>query len=307
MYHILQDRKMDLPQILTNALKLFLKTEEAENSIELKGKEEATSMTQNIYKLIRAFIYYQPLLILTRMYYSWTIWFLSRIIDGLVALLPYLAGDNAKTLKFSVERLLGLLIGVISLMVGFDHEKVGDNMAKRKRKPFGTMPQDKIDNATYEQEMNANKAKFSCDLKIHQYEHAFDSFSAARQSVGVRQGNVRRMSASSDLLHHSYYNSNHLQSSSSSEDTLIPERGNYRRCSISPGTLESMTIPRSRHFSNDSAKSNRDIDALDTPHMHGHDAETRKMINEREPGDGDAFEDHSELLSMQVETYMDIK
>ena len=41
--------------------------------------------------------------------------------------------------------------------------------------------------------------------------------------------------------------------------------------------------------------------------MHGHDAETRKMINEREPGDGDAFEDHSELLSMQVETYMDIK
>ena len=115
---------MDLPQILTNALKLFLKTEEAENSIELKGKEEATSMTQNIYKLIRAFIYYQPLLILTRMYYSWTIWFLSRIIDGLVALLPYLAGDNAKTLKFSVERLLGLLIGVISLMVGFDHEKI---------------------------------------------------------------------------------------------------------------------------------------------------------------------------------------
>ena len=68
-----------------------------------------------------------------------------------------------------------------------------------------------------------------------------------------------------------------------------------------------MTIPRSRHFSNDSAKSNRDIDALDTPHMHGHDAETRKMINEREPGDGDAFEDHSELLSMKVETYMDIK
>ena len=104
-----------------------------------------------------------------------------------------------------------------------------------------------------------------------------------------------------------YYNSNNLQSSSSSEDTLIPERGSYRRCSISPGTLESMTIPRSRHFSNESAKSNRDIDALDTSHRHGQDAETGKMMDKREPGDGDAFEDHSELLSMQVETYMDMK
>ena len=296
IYHILQDKKMDLPQILTNALKLFLKTEEADNLIEIKGKEEATSMTQNIYKLIRAFIYYQPLLILTRMYYSWTIWFLKRIIDCLVALLPYLAGDNSKTLKLSVERLLGLLIGVISLMVGFDHEKVGDNIAKRKRKPFGIMPQDRVDNGNYEQGINANKAKFSCDLKIHQYEHAFDSFSAARQSVGVREGNVRRMSATSDLLHHPYYNSNGLQSSSSSEDTLIQDRGSYRRCSISPGTLESMTIPRSRHFSNESSKSNL-----------GHDAGTRKLADEREPGDGNAFEDHSELLSMQVETYMDIK
>ena len=57
-----------------------------------------------------------------------------------------------------------------------------------------------------------------------------------------------------------------------------------------------MTIPRSRHFSNESAKSNL-----------SHEAATRKLVNEREPGDGNAFEDHSELLSMQVETYMDIK
>ena len=311
---IKQEKNRNYPQILTNALNMFLESEAKDIPKEIKeGQEEANTMTQNVYKLIRTFIYYQPPLILSRMCYRWTIWTIQSVINGLFALLPYLAGDDYKNLKYSVEKLLGFLIGFFGPVIGYDYEKVREYGLNKKGKAFGIKPQDRaIGSDPDEQRMgNTTRAKFSCDLKIHQYEHAFDSFSSARRHVAGVGGDGRRMSASfaTDHLHRSHNNAGHLQSGNISENNM--NMANTRRLSIAPGALESMIAQKTRHVSSGSQQDNRDINSMDQSNDNelglGDDAESHAYYSQREPGDGDSFEDDSELLSMQVETYMDAK
>ena len=200
---------------------MFLETEEKnkpQTSADDKGQNntEADTMSQKIYQLVRAFVYYQPPLILTRMCYRWTKWTIQAIINSLLELLPYLTGDETKNLKFTVEKLLGFLIGFFGPVIGYDYEKVRETAAKRKGRALGiraqpTHPQDD------DQLQNSNKARFSCDLKIHKYEHAFDNLNTARkhfmsQDAGLGGGHDgRRISISSDRLHHYHRQQHHNQ------------------------------------------------------------------------------------------------
>lgn len=88
-----------MPQILTNALNMFLETEDKNKPSEIQGQDEVSTMSQNLYRLIRAFVYYQPPLILTRMCYRWACWTIRVLINALFDLLPYLTGDDTKNLK----------------------------------------------------------------------------------------------------------------------------------------------------------------------------------------------------------------
>ena len=308
---------------------MFLETEEKNKpptSADNKGQNntEADTMSQKIYQLVRAFVYYQPPLILTRMCYRWTKWTIQAIINSLLELLPYLTGDETKNLKFTVEKLLGFLIGFFGPVIGYDYEKVRETAAKRKGRALGiraqpTHPQDD------DQLQNSNKARFSCDLKIHKYEHAFDNLNTARkhfmsQDAGLGGGHDgRRISISSDRLHHYHRQQHHNQpeyfgqTRQMSDNNLNLPTDKMRRSSIQPGTLESMMMnPKRRHYSSGSSASHRDFEDRESNYdgnfALGEDAQS--MIEIRGSDEGDQMyvnEDNSELLSMQVETYMDTK
>ena len=307
---------------------MFLETEEMnkpQSSADFKGQnsKQVNTMSQKVYKLVRAFVYYQPPLILTRMCYRWTIWTIQAVINSLLELLPYLTGDDTKNLKFTVEKLLGFLIGFFGPVIGYDYEKVRQTAANKKGRALGIRPQSAHPDND-DQMYNSNKAKFSCDLKIHKYEHAFDSLNAARRHFmtqdaggGVHDG--RRMSVSSDRLHHYHHYQPHNQpeyygqSRQMSDNNLNLATDKMRRSSISPGTLESMMMtPKMRHFSSGSSASHRDFEDRESAHdvnlVLGEDAQS--MLDMRGSDEIDPSyidEDNSELLSMQVETYMDTK
>ena len=304
---------------------MFLETEEKNKpqaATDIKGQtnDEADTMSKRVYQLVRAFIYYQPPLILTRLCYRWSKWTIQAIINSLLELLPYLTGDDTKNLKFTVEKLLGFLIGFFGPVIGYDYETVKETAANKKGKALGIRPQS-IHQNHEDQIRNSNKARFSCDLKIHKYEHAFDSLNAARkhfmtQDVGIGVNDGRRMSASSDRLHHYYHQQPQNQpeyfgqSRQMSDNHLNLHSDKMRRSSIQPGTLESMMMnPKKRHYSSGSSASNRDFeDRESTGFALGEDAQS--MIDTRGSDEIDPAylnEDNSELLSMQVETYMDTK
>ena len=296
---------------------MFLETEERNNPSEYKGHEEAKSMSQYVYQLIRTIIYYQPPLIFTRLCYRWACWTIQIIINALLELLPKLTGDNTKNLKFTVEKLLGFLIGFFGPVIGYDYETVRQTAANKKGRALGMKPQDRLFNGDHEEPIQnlQNKAKFSCDLKIHKYEHAFDSLKSARrkfmnQDVGGED--TRRLSLSSDRLHHHHHHTGgHLHSHQLSDSNLsAPDK--LRRSSMAPGTLESMIAQKTRHFSSGSSQSHRDYD--DRESLHGSNLalgdDAQVFLGIQDPDDVESLymeEDNSELLSMQVETYMDTK
>ena len=139
------------------------------------------------------------------------------------------------------------------------------------------------------------------------------------QDVGVGGHDGRRMSVSSDRLHHYHHYQPHSQqeyygqSRQMSDNNLNLATDKTRRSSISPGTLESMMMtPKMRHVSSGSSASHRDFEeresAYDANFVLGEDAQSMIDIrgsDEMDPSYMD--EDNSELLSMQVETYMDTK
>ena len=304
---------------------MFLETEEKNRpqaSADLKGQNdnEVDTMSQRVYQLVRAFIYYQPPLILSRMCYRWTKWTIQAMINALLELLPYLTGEETKNFKFTVEKLLGFLIGFFGPVIGYDYETVKET-AKKKGRALGIRLQPSHPEHD-DQIHTSDKAKFSCDLKIHKYEHAFDSLNAARkhfmaQDAGVHDG--RRISVSSDRMHHYHYQHPHnqqgvsAQSRQMSDNNLNIPSDNIRRSSIQPGTLESMMFnTKKRHYSSGSSASHRDFEDRESNHdvnfALGEDAQS--MIDTRGSDEIDPMyvnEDNSELLSMQVETYMDTK
>lgn len=215
-------------------------------------------------------------------------------------------------LKFTVERLLGFLIGFFGPVIGYDYETVRETAANKKGKALGIRPKDRLPNGDRD---DANKARFSCDLKIHKYEHAFESFNSARRMTMMPpRGDGRRMSVSSDRLYHQQqpHPNLNLQSRQLSDNNLnLAASMDLRRSSMAPGTLESMMAKKSRHFSSGSS---RDYDeresVIGSGLALGDDAsELQAMMNNRESEEleNSYEEDNSELLSMQVETYMDTK
>ena len=293
---------------------LFLETEKSNNaSLEIQGNTEVKTMWQNIIRLIKAFIYYQPPMIFTRMCFRWTSWTIKITINALLELLPYLTGDDTKGLKFTVEKLLGFLIGFFGPVIGYDYEKVRATVANKKGKALGIKPQDPTTEYD-ENKLNANKAKFSCDVKIHKYGHASDPINTARrQSMAPSMfglGGGRRMSMSTDRLHQ---HPPHLPSRQLSDHNLTAEADKLKRSSMAPGSLDSMMPHKSRHFSGGSiAHSHRDVDDRDSVHDSfigmDEESEMQEFLNMEDNDDADSFcieEDNSELLSMQVESYMD--
>ena len=233
----------------------------------------------------------------------------------LLEILPLLTGDDTKGLKFAVEKLLGFLIGVFGLVIGYDYEKVSQSVAKKKGKALGIKPLDTSSMQTGgdEDTLNSKKAKFSCDLKIHKYEHASEAVNIARRQSMAFGLLGKRMSVSTDRLYSHQHTASHLHTRQLSDNNLSVAADKLRRFSMAPGSLETMMPHKSRHTSDGSLNhGHRDFDEKDS--LQGGclvtgdgDSDMQDLLDMEHPDEtGSCYdEDTSELLSMQVETYMD--
>ena len=134
-------------------------------------------------------------------------------------------------------------------------------------------------------------------------------------AVGLGGGMGSRMSASMDSLHHPQ--PQHLPVPGGHhfpENNLRAPADKMRRFSMAPGSLESMAPQKSRHFSGGSQNHTyRDFDDRESLHGStfddGDDTIMQELSNAEDMDDMDSAsyieEDNSELLSMQVETYVD--
>jgi len=307
-----------LPETLTQVVKTFLEGETSEhcNDNLVQGQTQipdadaqqnnSMTLTGKVYAIVKGLLYYQwlPLRLSVRAA-TFTI---KALIASLAQILPLLTGDNNKYIKFKVERFLGVLIGYFGPIIGYEYKVIERPGCLKNR--FGpqvnvTLQPDSVHAAAAH--INKRQTKFNCDVHIHQFAKSDRESANAKRRASLFQ---RRKSVSVDRLAH------HPAAAAAPPSTSPASSGGgwasgmaaRRRFSIAPGLEGSMmrsagyggavgTTPPTSMYSR-----SRHSDHEDSDEESEYGSESGSSQGQ---GQAPHEEDESEILSLQLESYVD--
>jgi len=240
-----------LPEALARVVRQFLEGECTADSSDPTGQNQNSSggdmtLTNRVYSVVKALVYYQPLLILGRLSASAAIYAARALISSLAALLPQLDGDHNKFIKFRVERFLGVLIGYFGPIIGYEYKYVDSSAVRgilRQKKKSNVKVPDIYQHSGMHPNRKRQQTKFNCSVNIHQFN------SGDRETANVKRrmsSFQRRKSLSAEAIQKQLSSAGvaPITGSTSGSSKSMPgtpgsQQYPKRRFSVAPGSVDS--------------------------------------------------------------------